>query len=136
MFTPKIGKLTLERKESADSVHTWYFGQLPKQTGELPGGVLYIFYGGQNRKLYSVKLRSMNPLRVQAKHDVDQWSKKQKKETEKKYILISQATQGVSSTWKGEKKIFCIFWDKHLTGKLFTGQKTLFNILWEKPHVQ
>ena len=76
LFTPKIGKLTLERKESADSVHTWYFGLQPKQTGELPGGVLYILYGGQNRKLYSVKLRTMNPVRVQAKHDVDQWSKK------------------------------------------------------------
>ena len=122
MFTQKISKLTLERKESADSVHTWYFGQLPKQTGELPGGVLYIFCGGQNRKLYSVKLRSMNPARVQAKHDVDQWSKKQRRIWERKYILISQATQGVSSTCKGGKEIFYIFWDKRLRSKkLFSG---------------
>ena len=92
MFTPKISKLTLERKELADSVHTWYFQQLPKQTGELIGGVLYIFCGGQNRKLYSIKLRTMNPARVQAKHDVDQWSKKQRRRRERKYILIGQAT--------------------------------------------
>ena len=135
VFTAKIGKLTLEMNESGDSTHTWYFGQLPKQTWELPGSVLYIFCGGQNRKLYIVKLRSMNPARVQEKHDIDQWSK-QRSRRKRKYILIGQATQGVSSTCKGEKKIFCIFWDKHLTGKLFTGQKTLFNILWEKPHVQ
>ena len=91
MFTPKIGKLTLERKESADSVHTWYFGQLPKQTGELIGGVLYIFCGGQNRKLYSIKLRTMNPARVQAKHDVDQWSKKQRRRWERKYTFLGEA---------------------------------------------
>ena len=126
MFTPKIIKLTLERKESVESVHTWYFGQLPKKIGELPGGVLYIFCRGQSRKLYSVKLRSMNPARVQAKHDVDQWSKKQRRQ-KRKYILIGQATQGVSFTCKGGKKIFCIFWDKRLTsGKLFTGQEILF----------
>ena len=128
LFTQKIGKLTLERKESADSMHTWYFGQLPKQTGELPGSVLYIFCGGQNRKLYSVKLRSMNPVRVQAKHDVDQWSKMQRTQ-KRKYILIGQATQGVTSTCKRGKEIFCIFWDKRLTSrKLFIGQEILFNI--------
>jgi len=71
-------------------MHTWYFGQLPKQTGELPGGVLYILCGGQNRKLYNVKLRSTNPVRVQAKHDVDQWSKKQRRRQERKYILIAR----------------------------------------------
>ena len=114
-------------------MHTWYFGQLPKQTRELPGDFLDIFCGDQNRKLYSVKLRSMNPVRVQAKYDVDQWSKKQRRRRERKYILIGQATQGVSFTCKGGKKIFCIFWDKRLTsGKLFTGQEILFNIFWEK----
>jgi len=71
----------------------------------------------------------MNPVRVQAKHDVDQWSKKQRRRRERKYILIGQATQGVSSTCKGGKEIFCIFWDKLLTSrKLFTGQEILFNI--------
>ena len=94
---------------------------------------IYIFCGGQSRKLYSVKLRSMNPVRVQAKHDVDQWSKKQRRRRERKYILIGQATQGVSFTCKGGKKIFCIFWDKRLTSrKLFIGQEILFNIFWEK----
>jgi len=79
----------------------------------------------------------MNPARVQAKHDVDQWSKKQRRRRERKYILIGQATQGVSSTCKGGKEIFYIFWDKRLTSrKLFTGQKILFNIFWEKPRVQ
>ena len=56
----------------------------------ITGSVLYIFYGGQSRKLYSVKLRSMNPARVQAKHDVDQWSKKQRRRQERKYILIAR----------------------------------------------
>ena len=74
----------------------------------ITGSVLYIFYGGQSRKLYSVKLRSMNPARVQAKHDVDQWSKKQRRRRERKYILIGQATQGVSSMCKEEKEIFSI----------------------------
>ena len=75
----------------------------------------------------------MNPARVQAKHDVDQWSNKQRRRWERKYILIGQATQGVSSTCKGGKEIFFIFWEKRLTSrKLFTGQEILFNIFWEK----
>jgi len=45
----------------------------------------------------------MNPARVQAKHDVDQWSNKQRRRPERKYILIGQPTQGVSSTFQGRK---------------------------------
>ena len=62
VLTLKFGKFTLERKESADGVHTWYFGWLLKQIGRLPCSVQYILKEAKIGSCADVKLRSMNPV--------------------------------------------------------------------------